>query len=247
MSPQFNAVAENFTEAHLDSQSPVPILQAPTVNKRGKKNLFIASDEQFLEQEESKGRPPPVHENANLEEASPDMHRRDDFDDQEELQAKSVSPMVKPTPGKSMFHFGSFVDSQKTQSLSPDKNLRLQPTSPDGEAMILPGNKHQIQHSQPPSGLTLESEEPTQPRVEERKKRPQMGLMIEDSQGEEDSRDSDGQNSPELIIPKHSRAARHQAGANMQLNTSTQPQLHTRSKPALAFGGGGLKGKGLNI
>ena len=176
------------------------------------------------------------------------MHQRDDFDEQEELQAKSVSPMVKPTPGKSMFHFGSFVDSQKTQSLSPDKNLRLQPTSPDGEAMLLPGNKHQTQYtSQSPSGLALGFVEPTQPRAEERKKRPPMGLTIEDSQGEEDSRDSDGQNSPELIIPKHSRAARHQAGANMQLNTSDQPHQssNTRSKPSLAFGGG--KGKGLNI
>lgn len=62
----------------------MPILKAPTVNKRGKKNLFIASDEQFIEHEEFKGRPPPVHENENLEEALPDM-QRDDFDEQEEL------------------------------------------------------------------------------------------------------------------------------------------------------------------
>lgn len=159
-----------------------------------------------------------------------------------------MSPMVKPTPGKSMFHFGSFVDSQKTQSLSPDKNLRLQPTSPDGEAMLLPASKHQNHNSHPSSSLALGFVEPTQPRAEERKKRPPIGLTIEDSQGEGDSRDSDGQNSPELIIPKHSRAARHQAGANMQLNTSDQPhQYNTRSKPTLAFGGGGLKGKGLNI
>ena len=64
----------------------------------------------------------------------------DEFAMQDELQNKSVSPMLKPTPGKSMFNFGSFIDSSKSPSLSPDKNTRgaQLPISPDSEAKVLP-------------------------------------------------------------------------------------------------------------
>ena len=125
--------------------------------------------------------------------------------------------MLKPTPGKSMFNFGSFIDSSKSPSLSPDKNFRGQPPiSPDSEAKPLPGSRQ----PQNASGLMLSSQESSaeahdaintnafMAAAEEKKsKRPQMGIMIEDSQ-EEEERDSDGQNAPELIIPKQSRAPR---------------------------------------
>jgi len=64
----------------------------------------------------------------------------DDYAIQEELQDKSVSPMLKPTPGKNMFNFGSFIDSNK--SPSPDKSLGKDPASPDNEAVTMQiGNK----------------------------------------------------------------------------------------------------------
>ncbi len=61
----------------------------------------------------------------------------DDFARQEELQDKSVSPMLKPTPGKNMFNFNSFIDSNKSSSLSPDKSLGQGPASPDNEALTM--------------------------------------------------------------------------------------------------------------
>lgn len=70
-------------------------------------------------------------------------------------------------------------------------------------------------------------------------------LMIEGSE-DEDEGDSDGQNSPELIIPKQSRAPRQQNGSRIGFSQPHPPS--TRNKPALAFGGGGgPKGLGLNI
>ena len=100
--------------------------------------------------------------------------------------------MVKPTPGKSMFNFGSFVDSSKSPTISPDKNFGGQPMSPDSEAKPLPGGRRQP----PPMGLQLDSRESDSETrdivVEEKKnKRPPMGLMIEDSQ-DEDELDLDG-------------------------------------------------------
>ena len=71
----------------------------------------------------------------------------DDFADQDELQAKSVSPMVKPTPGKNMFNFGSFVDSSNSASVSPPD--KRNPLSPDNEASLIgnfgqPSKRHGI-------------------------------------------------------------------------------------------------------
>ena len=58
----------------------------------------------------------------------------EEYERQEELQKKSVSPMLKPTPGKNMFNFGNF-------DTSPDKKSSNQmPMSPDNEAIEIQGS-----------------------------------------------------------------------------------------------------------
>ena len=137
--------------------------------------------------------------------------QEDDYDLQEELQNNSVSPMVKPTPGKNMFNFGSMIENvpSKSPSTSPDKSNGLtiastMPLSPDSEAvpMVLPGKQGKGNRE----GAASTAQE---------KKRPPlaMSLHIDDSQEEDNNdqdRDSDGQNSPELIIPKPTRGPRQQ-------------------------------------
>lgn len=137
MSPQFNGLQSQNDPVlnQINSQNPVPIIQPPSISKKAKKStnkLFIASDDhQFDEKEEIKKpvkAPSLGATNKNLN-ASPPVHKTgqqlmDDFAEQDELQKKSVSPMLKPTPGKNMFNFGSFIDSSKSPSLSPDKNFR---------------------------------------------------------------------------------------------------------------------------
>lgn len=227
-------------------------MQPPRTNKRGKKNLFIESDnDQFIEREEPTQVEPVAVDPTNF--SPPQKNTMDDYARQEELQDKSVSPMLKPTPGKNMFNFGSFIDSNK--SLSPDKSLGKGPASPDNEAVTMQiGNKRNksklnvipmtldVDDEMAPSSQSALTTKP----FEEKKKRPQMAnLMIEGSE-DEDEGDSDGQNSPELIIPKQSRAPRQQNGSRIGFSQPHPPS--TRNKPALAFGGGGGgKGLGLNI
>ena len=61
--------------------------------------------------------------------------------------------MVKPTPGKSMFNFGGFIDT--TNKIPPDKQIGLPPMSPDGEAQPIIQAKRRPNI---PSALLLDSQ-----------------------------------------------------------------------------------------
>jgi hypothetical protein len=54
--------------------------------------------------------------------------------EQDALNDKSVSPLIKPVAGKNKFNFSSFADSPKSSSISPEKNKRDLLMSPDSEA-----------------------------------------------------------------------------------------------------------------
>lgn len=81
VSPQFNGapMPQDPSLSQINSQNPVPIMQAPNISKKGKKNnLFIASEERFIEQEERKQESanflaPPANHNLN---ESPPGHGR---------------------------------------------------------------------------------------------------------------------------------------------------------------------------
>ena len=109
-----------------------------------------------------------------------------------------------------MFNFGSFIDdASKSPSISPDKRELY---SPDKEAIPIlnPGSKR-------PPGISLQTSDDelsaaaASREVEKKqvRKPPAMApLNIDEDSQEEEDHDLDGQKSPELIIPKQSRAPR---------------------------------------
>ena len=117
-SPQFNAINEAGRAKHQDimHDTDVPILQAPQIKKKvdGKKNLVIKKDDSLPdEQAQQEPAVPRKEDNLLSVDQSPGLQKNfqdQEFNDQDELQSKSVSPMIKPTPGKSMFNFGNFMD-----------------------------------------------------------------------------------------------------------------------------------------
>ena len=108
-------------------------------------NLFLEEVEEENKNDEPFGAGEPS--SSRLIQSPPQRKNTlaDEIEEQDALHAKSVSPLIKPTPGKNMFNFGNLVDISKSPSMSPEKNSKddPQPDSPDEAAVMIrnPGKR----------------------------------------------------------------------------------------------------------